>query len=85
MERNAAFDRFRGIGAICVVLIHAPPLYHSRLAPLQVAGWAMLVVCQTAVPFFFLLSGWMAGDKWARGRRSGTDCRLCCRASDTRR
>jgi|GEM_PF-2203821 len=69
MERNGAFDRFRGIGAICVVLIHAPPFYHSNLAPLRTAGWAMLVVCQTAVPFFFLLSGWMMGDKWARGRR----------------
>jgi peptidoglycan/LPS O-acetylase OafA/YrhL len=73
MERNAAFDRFRGIGAICVVLIHAPPLYHSRLAPLRSAGWAMLVLCQTAVPFFFLLSGWMTGDKWARGRRDRTE------------
>jgi surface polysaccharide O-acyltransferase-like enzyme len=30
----------------------------------------MLVLCQTAVPFFFLLSGWMMGDKWARGRRT---------------
>jgi len=73
MERNGAFDRLRGIGAICVVLIHAPPLYHSRLEPLRTAGWAMLVVCQTAVPYFFLLSGWMMGDKWARGRRDWSE------------
>jgi len=73
MERNGAFDRFRGIGAIFVVFIHAPPLYRSRLEPLQAAGWALLVLCQLAVPFFFLLSGWMMGDKWARGRRSWTE------------
>ena len=70
MERNGAFDRFRGIGAVCVVLIHAPPFFHSSLTPLRDAGWALLVLCQTAVPFFFLLSGWMMGDKWARGRRT---------------
>jgi surface polysaccharide O-acyltransferase-like enzyme len=70
MERNGAFDRFRGIGAVCVVLIHAPPFYHSGIPTLQRTGWAMLVLCQTAVPFFFLLSGWMMGDKWARGRRT---------------
>jgi surface polysaccharide O-acyltransferase-like enzyme len=75
MERNGAFDRFRGIGAVCVVLIHAPPLYNSNLAPLRTVGWAMLVVCQTAVPYFFLLSGWMMGDKWARGRRTWSELR----------
>jgi len=56
-----------------VVLIHAPPFYRSNVAPLRDAGWAMLVLCQTAVPFFFLLSGWMMGDKWARGRRTWSE------------
>ena len=70
MERNGAFDRFRGIGAVCVVFIHSPPLYHSGVAPLRAAGWGLLVLCQVAVPYFFLLSGWMLGVKWAQGRRT---------------
>ena len=68
MERNGAMDRFRGIGAVCVVLLHAPPFYHSNLTPLRAFGWGLRDLCQCAVPFFFLLSGWLMGDKWARGR-----------------
>jgi surface polysaccharide O-acyltransferase-like enzyme len=66
-ERNAAFDRFRGIGAVCVVLLHAPPLYHSSIAALNAAGWALRELCQAAVPYFFLLSGWMMGAKSVEG------------------
>jgi peptidoglycan/LPS O-acetylase OafA/YrhL len=68
MERNTAFDRFRGIGAVCVVLLHAPPFYHSNMAPLRAFGWGLRDLCQCAVPFFFLLSGWLMGTKWVRGR-----------------
>lgn len=73
MNRNGAFDRFRGIGALCVVLLHAPPLYHSEAEPLRIAGWTLRAVCQSAVPFFFLLSGWMMAARWSAGRRSGGD------------
>lgn len=72
-DRNGALDRFRGIGAVCVVLLHAPPLYHSSVPALQKLGWALMVLCQTAVPFFFLLSGWLLGTKWDRGRRDWSE------------
>jgi len=68
IERNTAFDRFRGIGAVCVVLLHAPPLFHSSIVALNVAGWALREICQIAVPYFFLLSGWMMGVKGAEGK-----------------
>lgn len=73
MSRNAAFDRFRGIGALCVVLLHAPPLYHSGVEPLRALGWLLRAACQCAVPFFFLLSGWMLATRWASGRTSPRD------------
>lgn len=67
-RRNRAFDRAKGVGAVLVVLIHAPPLIHSTAPALHLAGWALRQACQTAVPLFFLLSGWMLGTKWAGGR-----------------
>ena len=66
--RNIALDRAKGVCAVLVVLIHAPPLMHSRLPALGWAGWAVFELCQVAVPFFFLTSGWMMGIKWAAGR-----------------
>ena len=66
--RNPAFDRLRGIGAVMVVFIHAPPLLHSNVPVLQDAGWLIRELCQLAVPYFFLLSGWMMGRKWVSGR-----------------
>lgn len=68
-SRNGAFDRMRGIGALCVVLIHAPPFLHSSIAELKGFGWILRLLCQAAVPYFFLLSGLMLGSKWAGGRR----------------
>lgn len=73
MSRNGAFDRFRGIGAFCIVLIHAPPLYHSETEWIRIAGWILRAICQSAVPFFFLLSGWMMAARWTAGRRSWRD------------
>ena len=73
MTRNLAFDRFRGIGALCVVLLHAPPLYHSGVEPIRIAGWVLRALCQSAVPFFFLLSGWMLASRWKAGRHSLRD------------
>lgn len=61
--RNGAFDRLRGLGAVGVVLIHAPPFLHSSLPLLHDFGWGLRVLCQAAVPFFFLLSGWMLAAK----------------------
>ncbi len=69
ISRNGAFDRMRGIGALCVVLIHAPPFLHSSILELKGFGWGVRVLCQAAVPYFFLLSGLMLGSKWASGRR----------------
>lgn len=71
--RNGAFDRFRGIGAVCVVLLHAPPFYRSSVEPLNIAGWSLRMFCQAAVPYFFLLSGWMLGSKWIAGRRGNQE------------
>lgn len=62
-ERN--LDILRGLGAVAVVLLHAPPLFHSNVAVLKGAGWALREICQTAVPLFFLVSGYLAG---CRGR-----------------
>lgn len=67
-SRNLSFDRLRGIGAVMVVLIHAPPLLHSSLPILQDLGWLVRELCQLAVPCFFLLSGLMMGRKWRDGR-----------------
>jgi peptidoglycan/LPS O-acetylase OafA/YrhL len=58
-SRNQAFDRLRGLGAVGVVLIHAPPFLHSSLPLVHDGGWGLRVLCQAAVPYFFLLSGWM--------------------------
>lgn len=66
--RNRTFDRLRGIGAVCVVVLHAPPLYHSGVPALRAAGWLLREFSQSAVPYFFLLSGWILGTKWAKGR-----------------
>ena len=68
MRRNEALDRMRGIGALLVVLIHAPPLIHSSVESLRSAGWLLQLVCQAAVPFFFLASGMFAGSRWKEGR-----------------
>lgn len=70
MSRNLAIDRMRGVCAILVVLIHAPPLLHSSVPALRISGWGILELCQIAVPYFFLLSGWMAGEKWRSGKDS---------------
>jgi surface polysaccharide O-acyltransferase-like enzyme len=63
-----------------VVLIHAPPFLHSSIPLLHQLGWGLRVLCQAAVPYFFLLSGWMlegkarstndpTGDAWRILRR----------------
>jgi fucose 4-O-acetylase-like acetyltransferase len=58
-ERN--LDILRGIGAVAVVLLHAPPLYHSGNAVLRGVGWGIREICQVAVPLFFLISGYLSG------------------------
>ncbi|HNY32493.1 MAG TPA: acyltransferase [Fibrobacteria bacterium] len=68
MSRNRAFDQLRGIGAVCVILLHAPPLFHSNVPILRMTGWLVREYSQVAVPFFFLLSGWLLGRKWTSGR-----------------
>lgn len=73
MSRIVAIDRMRGLCAVLVVLIHAPPLLHSSIPALRISGWGILELCQIAVPYFFLLSGWMAGEKWRSGKDSFGD------------
>lgn len=58
-ERN--LDLLRGLAAVAVVLLHAPPLYHSGQPLLRGLGWGLREVCQVAVPLFFLVSGYLAG------------------------
>lgn len=71
--RNAAFDRLRGLAALSVVMIHAPPLRHSGIPILKWTGWALLEWNQCAVAFFFVLSGWLLGERWRSGRRDSRD------------
>ena len=61
MTREKNLDILRGIGAVAVVLIHAPPLYHSSVPLLKAMGWCILLVCQLAVPLFFMISGYLEG------------------------
>lgn len=78
--RNGAFDRFRGIGAVGVVLIHATPFWHSGIPALHASGWVLRILCQAAVPYFFLLSGWML-----QARRGGEERASRVVANMTRR
>lgn len=64
MTRERNLDLLRGIGAVAVVLLHAPPLYHSNVAILKAMGWGIREVCQIAVPLFFLISGYLAGKRY---------------------
>ena len=72
-NRNRTLDRLRGLGAVAVVLLHAPPLYHSGVPALRNAGWVLREFCQLAVPFFFVLSGWHMGRKWESGRQGWSE------------
>lgn len=67
--RNRQIDHLKGIGAVCVVLIHAPPFLHSAVAGLAWFGWAIQMVCLAAVPFFFLASGYHLAGKWSKDSR----------------
>jgi len=60
-SREGNLDLLKGLGAVAVVLLHAPPLYHSSLPFLRATGWALREICQIAVPLFFLVSGYLAG------------------------
>lgn len=62
--RDPSIDRLRGLGAWCVVLIHATPFLASSIPLLSAAGWTLLVLCQDAVPFFFVLSGYYLARRW---------------------
>lgn len=64
MSRNPAIDRLKGLSAALVVLIHAPPLVHSRIPALSLSGWALQCLCLCAVPYFFILNGYFAAGKW---------------------
>lgn len=59
--RDRNLDVLRGLGAVAVVLLHAPPLLHSNIASLKWVGWTLREICQIAVPMFFLISGHFAG------------------------
>lgn len=61
MSRETNLDTLRGLGAVAVVLLHAPPLYHSSIPLLKAMGWGLREVCQIAVPMFFLISGYLSG------------------------
>lgn len=61
MTREKNLDLLRAIGAVAVVLLHAPPFYHSNVLVLKAFGWGIRELCQVAVPMFFLISGYLAG------------------------
>lgn len=71
--RNGAFDRFRGLAAVSVVMIHAQPFVHSDSPALRWLGWGLLEWNQCAVTFFFALSGWLLGSRWKEGRTEGAE------------
>lgn len=77
--RNPSIDRLRGVGALCVVLIHATPLIHSSRPAVALLGWALLILCQAAVPYFFLVSGYHLARKWSRGTDAAPPLRSTAR------
>ena len=60
--RRPALDRFRLLAAVLVVCIHTGPL--SSVSP-SWDFWLTRVLARTAVPFFFMVSGYfLAQNEW---------------------
>jgi len=57
-DRNEAIDVFRAVAVFCVVIIHTEPFLHLTGAGHGI-GFVLITVSRFAVPFFFLVSGYL--------------------------